>query len=415
MALDAERAHGPMKFFAAPSPPPLALGNGTLWLIAGLIALGPFSLTMYQPALPAIAAGLKADTGQIQLTLSVFLTAFAVGQLFLGPLSDEFGRRRTLLIGLAIFVTGSLACMLSSSVTTLVAARTLQGLGACAGPALGRAMIRDLYGASGSARAMAYVSAPISIAPATAPLFGGYVSTFAGWQAIFGSLATVGFVMFAFVLLRVPETNPYTPEGDFRMGRLAESYLILLRSRRYLGFLFIAAAASSGFFAFQTAAPFIIIGDLGVSPTTFGWLLVSLPAGFVTGTLVTGRLVGRHRAERIILLGGLLLILGSSIQLACALAHIVTVTTLMSSQVIWAFGFGILMPSAMAGAVVPFPTMAGAATSLQGFAMMAGGALCSVLLAQITVGAVAVGIIMLAVATAGVVIFAATAKLQPYE
>jgi MFS family permease len=153
-------------------PPPLAPGAGAQWLIAALVALGPFSLTMYQPALPAIARSLNISTAQVQLTLTVYLASFAIGQLIYGPMSDHFGRRRTLLVGLAIFVVGAIACALASSAGVLIAARVLQGLGACAGPALGRAMIRDLYGAKGSAKAMAFVASALSIAPAIAPVFG---------------------------------------------------------------------------------------------------------------------------------------------------------------------------------------------------------------------------------------------------
>ena len=145
-------------------PPPLAPGAGAQWLIAALVALGPFSLTMYQPALPAIARSLNISTAQVQLTLTVYLASFAIGQLIYGPMSDHFGRRRTLLVGLAIFVVGAVACALASSAAVLIAARVLQGLGACAGPALGRAMIRDLYGAKGSAKAMAFVKRVIDCA-----------------------------------------------------------------------------------------------------------------------------------------------------------------------------------------------------------------------------------------------------------
>src|SRR5215213_1287454 len=120
-------------------PPPLAPGAGAQWLIAALVALGPFSLTMYQPALPSIARSLNITTAQVQPTLTVYLASFAIGQLIYGPMSDHFGRRRTLLLGLAIFVAGALACALANSAAVLIAARVLQGLGACAGPALGRA------------------------------------------------------------------------------------------------------------------------------------------------------------------------------------------------------------------------------------------------------------------------------------
>ena len=264
--------------------------RGAQWLIAALVALGPFSLTMYQPALPSIATSLNITTAQVQLTLTVYLASFAIGQLIYGPLSDHFGRRRTLLLGLAIFVAGAIACALATSAAVLIAARVLQGLGACAGPALGRAMIRDLYGAKGSAKAMAFVASALSIAPAIAPVFGGYIAGAAGWPWIFATLALVGTGMFVFVLLRVPETNPYVSRGAFRFVSMLGSYLQLVKSRRYLGYLAIAAVPVAGSLSFQTAAPFIIVGELGVHPSEFGLLMVSLTAAYFVGTLVANRL-----------------------------------------------------------------------------------------------------------------------------
>src|SRR5215211_1728308 len=185
---------------------------------------------MYQPALPSIASSLKITTSQVQLTLTVYLASFAIGQLIYGPVSDHFGRRRTLLSGLAIFVVGAIACALANSAAVLIAARVLQGLGACAGPALGRAMIRDLYGAKGSAKAMAFVASALSIAPAIAPMFGGYIAGAAGWPWIFATLALVGTGMFVFALLRVPERTRMSRAALFVSYRCSGATSSLLRA-----------------------------------------------------------------------------------------------------------------------------------------------------------------------------------------
>jgi MFS transporter, DHA1 family, multidrug resistance protein len=389
-------------------PPALTPGLATQWMIAALVALGPFSLTMYQPALPLIGAGLRASTGQIQLTLTVYLAAFAVGQLIYGPLSDHFGRRRVLLAGIAIFVLGALACVFAGSVYILILARIVQGFGACAGPALGRAMIRDLYGPKNSAKALAFVSSALSVAPAVAPVFGGYIATWLGWQAIFGSLAIVGACMMLFVLLRVPETNPYVSEGALRLLPLVTGYGQLLRSRHYLGYMTIAATTTAGSLAFQTAAPFLIIERLGISPSAFGWLLIFLTAAYFAGTLLANRLAARGTINRTLVLGSALVLVASALQFGFALAGLMTVLTVMLPQVIWLVAMGVILPNAMAGAVAPFPKAAGSAAALQGFAMMAAGALSSLVLSQLGIGVISLGAVMLVLALAGSAIFLAT-------
>jgi len=387
-------------------PPPLAPGAGAQWLIAALVALGPFSLTMYQPALPSIATSLNITTAQVQLTLTVYLASFAIGQLIYGPLSDHFGRRRTLLLGLAIFVAGAIACALATSAAVLIAARVLQGLGACAGPALGRAMIRDLYGAKGSAKAMAFVASALSIAPAIAPVFGGYIAGAAGWPWIFATLALVGTGMFVFVLLRVPETNPYVSRGAFRFVSMLGSYLQLVKSRRYLGYLAIAAVPVAGSLSFQTAAPFIIVGELGVHPSEFGLLMVSLTAAYFVGTLLANRFAVHAGVNRSIMLGSALLLVGAALQMALALSLSLSIWSVLVPQMIWLMAMGIVMPNAMAGAVAPFPMMAGAAASLQGFAMMAAGALSSLVLSRLGAGVGSLGLMMCTLAVAGTAVFA---------
>jgi DHA1 family bicyclomycin/chloramphenicol resistance-like MFS transporter len=370
-----------------------------------LVALGPFSLTMYQPALPVIGASLNTTSARVQLTLTVYLAAFAIGQLFCGPLSDHFGRRRTLVAGLSVFVFGAAACAFATSIEVLIAARVLQGLGASAGPALGRAMVRDLYGAKGSAKAMAFVASALSIAPALAPVFGGYIASAAGWQAVFAALALVGSAMLAFVIFRVPETNPYVGQGSFRFLPLLANYGQVLRSRRYIGYLSIASGMVAGSLAFQTAAPFIIVAELGISVSAFGWLMVSLTAAYFCGTLLANRLAGRTTINRSIAFGSALLLIGSSLHVLLALAVPDSVWAVLVPQMIWLMGMGIAMPGAMAGAVGPFPTMAGAASSLQGFAMMVTGALGSLGLSALGADSLALAAVMFAIAAVAIFAF----------
>jgi DHA1 family bicyclomycin/chloramphenicol resistance-like MFS transporter len=270
-------------------------------------------------------------------------------------------------------------------------------------------MIRDLYGPKNSAKALAFVASALSVAPAVAPVFGGYIAVWLGWQAIFATLAVVGSLMLLFVLLRVAETNPYVSQGSIRLGSLLGGYGELFRSRAYLGYMTIAACASAGSLAFQTAAPFLIIDRLGVAPHAFGWLLIILTAAYFVGTLFANRLAVRTTISRTLVLGSAGLTVAAALQLVFALAGLMTVWTVMIPQVIWLAALGVILPSAMAGAVAPFPKAAGSA----GFAMMAAGALSSLVLSRLGIGVTELGAVMFALAVLGAAVVLATVARRP--
>jgi DHA1 family bicyclomycin/chloramphenicol resistance-like MFS transporter len=207
------------------------------------------------------------------------------------------------------------------------------------------------------------------------------------------------------VLLRVAETNPYVSRGAFRFVSMLGSYIQLAKSRQYLGYLAIAAVPVAGSLSFQTAAPFIIVGELGVHPSEFGWLMVSLTAAYFVGTLVANRLAGHVDVNRSIILGSALLLVGAALQLALALSFSLSTWLVLVPQMIWLTAMGVVMPNAMAGAVAPFPMMAGAAASLQGFAMMAAGALSSLVLSRFGAGVVSLALMMCMLAVGGTAVF----------
>lgn len=393
----------PHNFF---SPRPLGLGPATVWTIAAFVALGPFTLTMYQPSLPLIAQGLATPPGRVQLTLTAYLVAFAVGQLVYGPVSDRFGRRASLLVGLLIYTVGTVACAVAYSVEMLIAARLVQGLGACAGTALGRAMIRDLYGAQGSRKALASVASALSIAPAVAPVFGGYVAGSLGWRAIFAALALAGFAMLIFVALRIPETNQSrSTKGGVRA--MAIGYLRLLQDPAYLAYLTIASVAVGGSYAFQAVSPFIFLEMLGLGPELFGWLILTLTGAYFCGTVLASRLTDRFGLDRMIVFGGGLLVLGSGTLLVLSIIGHLSIASTWGPHLVWLLGMGIILPNSMAGALAAYPHAAGAASALQGFAMMGTGAAASMLLAHLNAGtARPLGLTMLALAVVGLTVFA---------
>src|SRR6266446_10357734 len=176
-------------------------------LLTALVALGPMSTDLYLPSLPGLLRHFDADIAEVQLTLSVFLVGLAVGQLVYGPLSDRFGRRPVLLAGLILYVVASAICALAPGVPTLIAARLLQATGACAGPVVCRAVVRDVHGREGAARILSYMGAAMALAPTLGPILGGFLELWFGWRAAFAVMTLYGAAGLVIVALALPETN----------------------------------------------------------------------------------------------------------------------------------------------------------------------------------------------------------------
>src|SRR5215468_12246592 len=217
-------------------------------LLTALVALGPISTDLYLPSLPSLARYFAVGVDDIQLTLSVFLVGLATAQLVYGPLSDRFGRRPVLLVGLAIYVVASIVCMLSPSVPVLVVARFVQAVGACVGPVLGRAIVRDVHGREGAARVLAYMSAAMALAPAIGPILGGFLEEWFGWRANFLALVCYGILGAAITWQILPETNKLPDLEAARLDRILRGYQGFLGHRRYVGYVLCCAFAYSGIF-----------------------------------------------------------------------------------------------------------------------------------------------------------------------
>jgi MFS transporter, DHA1 family, multidrug resistance protein len=223
---------------------PPANGLRVTALLTALVALGPISTDLYLPSLPGLLRHFGADIAEVQLTLSVFLLGLAGGQLVYGPLSDRFGRRPVLLTGLVIYVLASLACVAASGISALIAARFLQACGACAGPVVCRAVVRDVHGREGAARVLSYMGAAMAIAPALGPILGGFIEGWLGWRANFAVLALYGAVGPGVTVAILPETAP-DRDQPIAVGSLLYGYGALLKARAYMGFVLASPMAAS--------------------------------------------------------------------------------------------------------------------------------------------------------------------------
>ena len=343
-------------------------------LVVALTSLGPLSTDFYLPALPAIARALDTDSAGVQLTLSVYLLGFGAGQLLVGPLSDRFGRRPVMLWGMLVFVLSSVVCALADSITTLVVARLLQAFGACAGPVLGRAVVRDVYGPAESARMLSHVSTATALAPLLAPLFGGWLTALWGWRATFVALTLYALVLILAVWRLLQETNRHPDAHAMRPARMWANYRTLLADPVYRSALLIGCGAFAALFAFISGSPFVFIEHFGMSPQQMGLAFGLNVTGFMLGSTLSARLSRRIGPSRLIRQG---VWLGAACGIALAVLALVGPQHVAAVMVpMWGVtaAIGLILPNATALGLAGYPKMAGAAASLMGFVQMGLGA-----------------------------------------
>lgn len=339
-------------------------------IIASLVAIGPLSTDMYLPAFPMLMQSFAADINQVQHTLSIFLIGFALAQLIYGPLSDRFGRKPVLMGGLLLFLLSSLAIVFADSITTLSTLRLLQAIGGSAGPVLGRAMVRDIHGPRDSARLLSYIGTAMAVAPAAAPIIGGYMTVWFGWQSIFLFLAAYGALGVALLGTRIPETAPPGSHHVMSVSNLLKNYGILLKHPTWRWYTLTCSFVFAGLFSFLSGSSFVIIDFLGFKEEQFGLFFALVVAGFMIGTLIGGRLARRAGINRLLGYGSLVAATGGIIMLILALAQVHHVAAIVLPQMIYMIGVGIVMPQSMAGALAPFPHIAGTSSALLGFIQM---------------------------------------------
>jgi DHA1 family bicyclomycin/chloramphenicol resistance-like MFS transporter len=353
--------------------PPIAKPS-FIALLIGVAAVSPLGINMYLPSMPGMARAFGVEYTTIQLTLSLYLAAMAVGQLIVGSLSDRFGRRPVLLTGLLVFVLGSFVCLSAQNVGVLIAGRVVQAVGGCAGITLSRAIVRDLYGRNQVASMIGYVTMGMAVAPMLAPTIGGVLDTLYGWRASFAFLMAFGGLALLFAFRSLPETNRNRGEA-VPMGELWLSYRSLVRSRLFWGYTLAAGFTSAVFFSFLAGAPYVMIELMGRSPAEYGFYFAMVPSGYILGNFLTGRFAARIGPNRMILTGTLTVLVSVSAMAAAFAAGILHPVALFAPMFFIGVGNGLVLPSGIAGAVSVNPEVAGAAAGLSGSLQIGFGAL----------------------------------------
>ncbi len=344
-------------------------------LLTTLVALGPLSTDLYLPSLPTLAAVFSTDAARVQLTLSVFLAGFAVGQLVYGALSDRFGRRPVMLGGLALYLLASVACLFAQSISMLIAARFVQALGACAGPVLGRAIVRDVWGPVEAVRVLAYVSGSMALAPLVGPTLGGFLTVWFGWQSNFVLLALFSALQIAAVWYWLGESNQHLDRSATQPGRIIKNFAILLVDRNYLGYLLALSFSYSALFAFISGSSFVLSTRFGLSPQVFGMCFGLVVAGYVSGSMLSGRLVRRYGGDHLLHVGGWIGAFAGAVMWGLERVGVHHLVAVLAPMFFVTLSIGLVMSNAVGRALAPYPKMAGAASSLMGFCQMSMAAL----------------------------------------
>lgn len=356
-----------------------------IWLLMSATVASQMALTIFLPSLPTLARDFAVPYGTAQLTLSIYLFAFAFAQLAVGPLSDSLGRRPVLLASLVTFTIGSIACALSPTVEMLIASRLVQACGACGGVVLGRAVVRDSRAGPEMTRSMGTMASAMALAPALSPLLGGQLLGLFGWRSNFWFTAAVGAVVLVLVWRILGETAPKAPPRTTGIVRdYLDGFRAVLRERRFVGLMIAVTCASSGFNVFFSGGPILLIQTMGVAAELFGWFTLAWAGSFVAGSVVSGRLQTRMRSLLLIPAGQAILTAGAAAMVATALLGYVTPLALVAPLVVMGWGNGLNMPNAMANALASVPAhRVGAASALVGFVQMMAAALLTLLVGYV--------------------------------
>lgn len=360
-----------------------ATDPGSIALLTFMVALNQMSMGLYLPSMPTMAESLGTTVGQVQLTLTMFVAGFAVSQLVWGPVTDRFGRRPTLLIGLAVFTAAGAACAMAETVEQLIVFRFFQAIGACAGQVVSRSVVRDTTEGAESAKVMSYIALAMSLSPAITPSIGGQLHAFFGWRSNFVLLAVVGLVLAAIAAARLPETTRGKVPDAMQLVPMLRNYGRLLRDRSYLGYILTIGGMFGCLMAYQTGSPFVLMTELGWSPQAYGLLILFNVFGFLSGSLTAARLAPRLGIRRMVRASAIVVLASGALLLAIPLAGHLSTVGVIAPMTLFLFGMGIGIPSAMAGSLQGFPYIAGSASALMGFTQMGTAVLASLAVSRI--------------------------------
>jgi DHA1 family bicyclomycin/chloramphenicol resistance-like MFS transporter len=350
-------------------------------ILAGLTMVGPLAIDTYLPSFPAIATAFNASPIMVQQTLSAFLFTFAFMMLFYGTLSDSFGRRPVLLVSLAVYIAASVGAALAPSFGALLACRVLQGLAAGAGSVISRAIVQDRFKGSEAQKILSQIMMVFGLAPAIAPILGGWLQVSFGWRSVFWFLAGFGALMFIVVHRYLPESLPR--RHPFQWKAIATNYWKVLCHRQFLLLSVAIGTTFGGFALYIGSAAYFIINILHLPETAFGWLFIPLISGMMIGSALAGKFAHRYRQTSLVWAGYGLMLVAALANIAYNMVFAAEVPWAVLPLFLYSFALSIAMPPMTLIALNHFPDNSGLASSMQSFIQMLLFALVSGLVAPL--------------------------------
>ncbi len=367
-----------MTYAKPPSPSPAAATPwGLVVMLGALTAMGPLAIDMYLPSLPAIGADLNASTGQTQATVAAFLAGMALGQFFYGPVSDRFGRRPAVLLGIVVFIVASAGCALAASPEQLLLGRFVQALGACAGGVVSRVIVRDQFDHHDTARVLSLLMLVMGLAPILAPLLGGVLLSFGGWRLNFWFMAVFGAILGVAALLRLRETRSHETTLQAQSENPLQAYAALLRQPRLIGYALAGALNGATLFTYIASSPELLIEIYGIPPELFGWVFGLNAVGIIGANQVNRWLLRTRTPDQVLARASIV-----AFALAAALAFFAVTGlgerwTVLPMLFLVLASYGLMGGNTTAGALSVDPRRGGSASALLGGLSFGAGALAS--------------------------------------
>lgn len=355
----------------------------TIFTLGLLSAIGPFSIDMYLPGFPEIAASLNTTIEHIALSLSSFFIGISAGQLIYGPLLDRFGRKLPLYIGLVVYFVTSIACVFVNHADTLIVARFFQALGSCAGMVSARALIRDIFPVNENARVFSLLMLVIAISPIIAPTFGGYISAHFGWHAIFISLSVISVVTILAVIFWLPPGRKANTGMSLMPRPIIKSYITVLKVPEFYTYALAGSLASSGLYSYVAGSPYVFMKIYHVTEKQYGWIFAFISLGLLLASQLNTLLLRKFSSERITLVALTCQVTTGLTMIALTYSGWINLYLLIALIWIYLGTQGFIFPNASALTLSPFSTNAGTASALMGAFQLGFGALATVLVSML--------------------------------
>ncbi|MFT3936233.1 MAG: multidrug effflux MFS transporter [Chitinophagaceae bacterium] len=355
-----------------------------IFILGLLSAIGPFSIDMYLPGFPAIAADLHTTVAHVSLSLSSFFIGISAGQFLYGPLLDRFGRKKPLYIGLIAYVLASIGCALSSSADALIALRFLQAMGSCAGMVASRAMVRDLFEVKDNAKVFSLLMLVVGVSPIIAPTLGGYLTAAWGWRYIFVLLSCIVAAILTAVYFMLPETRMPDTSLSLKPAPIVKNFVAVFKVPQFYTYAFTGAVASAGLYAYIAGSPYVFMELFHVSDKQYGWIFALIAMGLIGSSQLNTVLLRSFESQQIIRVAlicqsvtGLLLFAGTFLGFLDLFSTIFLIFIFLCCQ-------GFTFPNSSALSLAPFSSHAGSASALLGGIQMSIGAFTSAMVSVLS-------------------------------